>query len=952
MLALPERIWPEVEAWRNQGYHPFGSETTRQLLAHWFDRDEEQGDSFHECQRRAIETMVYLHEVRAVRTVRQVYEQFDPKWLSISLSIKEEADSIPFMKYCFKMATGSGKTWVLAALIVWQHFNVVNGESGSPWSARFMIVTPGLEVRHRIIDSFRGRYDPKSGRRNPESGDYKRPLFMPDGPQWRGRFHLLENVLEPDDIRANASPPDGPFVAITNWQQFVRPKADRASLAEQWGLSIPEEPQGEIVADFMTEHPDLIVLNDEAHHVHGKKTTKAEELVWRRFMGVLHDRMIERHGDKRGLFMQVDFSATPFYGSGQNKEFFPHIVYDYDLRDALNDMLVKQLFVEERPAPEGRAALKSLDFRATRGEAEKGRRGAVEGLSADQMRLLEIGTSKLNHLTGDFVNKGLSRKPVLMVLCEETEVADLVRNYLVGCENYKGDAFGERGVLLFHSNLTKEKHGYTLDEARGGRASAGNIERKHPTLDDIDDDEHPLQIVISVLALREGFDKTNICVTCVLRATEADMRLEQIVGRGLRLMFPPSKYPELQEAKRQSFERLQNREKPFNSLDFLYIVEHPRFKTFYDELRRQGYLIGAGDSSDTPPIGDLTPVQAAADRIPGRDIAWPVAVQDESSLPDITKIDAASLPTNTRFDFGALQSARGTAITDRHLETGTKAQTWKVPDKWFDYNHFLRSTADLIAKHGRTPLLTGKKAEIAAIVDEYTTRRLFRREIDFTLPQNYRVLTDPAVQGQVVEAVRGAIAEMLGQVRFEVRRGVWRRVSELRRIFVREDSSIAARKSIYPRVGVPAHAGGLERGVMEELLEASPEVEAWCKLQRKHGLRIVYRDVAGLQRTYDVDFVLRTAESCFLLETKADTLLTLPSTGLKARAAKTWCESISGVKPEGEGWPEQPATWEYLLRSEGLWEANAGVSFEVLLPMMRRLRDNVIAEQFHGGLFG
>ena len=202
--------------------------------------------------------------------------------LKLFKTIADEVNSTPFLKYWIKSATGSGKTWVLAALVVWQYFNSINGETNAPYSARFMVVTPGVEVRNRIFDSFLGRLDPKSGTRLPETSDYRRPLFIPDSMEWRGRFALLDSVLKPDDIRSNASPPDAPFVAITNWQQFVMPK-DKLSLAEELGLAALEEPRGEVIADFMTECPDLIVLNDKAHHVHGKKTAKAEELVlWNR----------------------------------------------------------------------------------------------------------------------------------------------------------------------------------------------------------------------------------------------------------------------------------------------------------------------------------------------------------------------------------------------------------------------------------------------------------------------------------------------------------------------------------------------------------------------------------------------------------------------------------------------------------------------------------------------
>ena len=941
-LALPERIAGEVEGWRNQGYSPFPSETSRQLLAYWFEREHDEADRFHDCQRKAVETVIYLHEVRGIRNLRQLYEEFAPERLKLFRNIAEEADGIPFAKYCVKMATGSGKTWVLAALLVWQYFNAINGETNAPFSSRFLIATPGLEVLNRMLDSFKGKRDPKTGNRGPYTRDLHRDLFMPNDARWRGQFNL--EILEPEDIRNNSTPPDGPFVAITNWQQFVLAK-DKESLAEQIGLSLPEEPRGEIVADFLTQYPDLVVMNDEAHHVHGNKTLRADELVWRKFMGVLHDRMVERHGQKQGLFMQVDFSATPFYGSGKAKQYFPHIVYDYDLRDALNEMLVKQLFLEERQVAEGKPALEDLDFHAEREFAQKGKRGAVLQLSQDQKQILQIAAAKLNQLTNDFVNKGLNRKPILMVLCEDTTVADRVYDHLLTVDNHQGDLFRRENILLFHSELKKDKHGYTIDEARG-TAHTGRLDI--PTLDKIDDDDDPLRIVVSVLALREGFDKTNISVIAVLRSADADLLLEQIVGRGLRLMFPSYKYPELQEAKHQAFEDLKKHEKPHNSLDFLYIVEHPRFRSFYDDLRKEGYLIASGDSTDTGATGDVVPVEADPDRIPGRDIAWPVAVQEEAKLPDLTAIEVKKLPSGT-WDIDALRKALATiAITDRHLETNTRADTWELRDKYFDYSHYLRTVARAIATEGKTQVLTGRLAEIAELVDDYTSHRLFGKTLDFNSPDNYKVLAYRPIQDHVTGMFRSILADMLGQPRYEVRRGIWRRVSDLPRIFVREEYCVQAHKCIYPRVGFPARNGGFEGDVMGGLLDSSGEVRAWCKLQRKHDLHIAYRDPSGLLRTYEADFLVRTDDCCYLLETKSDDYLTHPTVGVKTRAAKLWCESISGIRPEDVA---QPEAWEYLLLNEGTYYANRGCSFAALAPAMRRVRDQVIAQQFHGSLF-
>jgi type III restriction enzyme len=937
-LALASDISGEVLGWRQQGYHPFPSETTRQLLAHWFDRDDEADAQFHECQRLAIETIIYLHEIRRIDGLRQLYDQFAPDKLKLFKTIAGEVADTPFLKYCVKSATGSGKTWVLAALVVWQYFNSINEETNAEYSAHFMVVTPGLEVRNRILDSFLGRRDPKTGNRLPETSDYRKPLFMPDTMDWRGRFALLDNILQPADIRSNTSPPDAPFVAITNWQQFVMPK-DKLSLAEELGLAPLEEPQGEVIADFMTEFPDLIVLNDEAHHVHGKKTAKADELVWRRFMGVLYDRMRERHAAKQGLFLQFDFSATPFYGSGPNREYFPHIVYDYDLKDALQDMLVKQLFLEERTQQPGQPQLEQLDFNADRDDDRQ-----IVGLSLGQKRLLDIGLAKLGELVQDFRSKGLPEKPVYMVLCEDTAVADLVHSYLLDQKSPATNTkFIPRELLVFHSNLTKERHGYTQDEARSGTSDV------HATLDSIDDNEDPLRVVISVLSLREGFDKTNIGVITALRSGEADILLEQIVGRGLRLMFPAYKTDRtIQDAKQQSVEALRRKESPECCLDFLYLVEHPRFREFYNNLRKEGYLIASGDSSTTSATGDLIPIEAQPQRIPLRDIAWPHAIQEESKLPDLTGIDVMQLPPYKLTLDQQRHILSSLSITDRHLETDTRATTWALRDKNFNFSAFLAHTARVIAHQGKTRVLSSKYAEIAGLVDEYASSRLFREHVDFNDEANYKLLADPQVQDHVTSTLRARIIELLGQPIYEVRRGSWRRLSDLARINVREKSSVICNRSIYPRMPVSARFGGLERKFMETTLEGSPTVLAWCKLQRKHGLLIAYRDVSGLLRNYEVDFLVRTADRCYIIETKADRDLTHKTVGIKAKAARGWCEQISGIDPPPDC--PQPTQWEYLLLSESAYKTNAGVAFDALLPLMRQTRDQVIAGE-QGVLF-
>jgi type III restriction enzyme len=457
--------------------------------------------------------------------------------------------------------------------------------------------------------------------------------------------------------------------------------------------------------------------------------------------------------------------------------------------------------------------------------------------------MLDIGRHKLGQLSQEFQERGIDRKPVMMVLAEETEVAMLVEEYFATLTDERGRPYDHNQVMRIH---TPDKE---------VRFTDADLEVARKRLDAIDDDNDPLRVVISVLMLREGFDKTNICVTVVLRATEADLLLEQIVGRGLRLMFPEYRYPEFWDAKREAVEDLRRHRMPSNSLDFLFIVEHPRFRAFYDGLRQQGYLIGGGDTSKTRTTGDLVPIDAMPARIPTCDAAWPVLIFEQGKLPDLSQIDIPSLPKYPT-DFEQLkQMLAKLAISDTHVDTGTRAKTWKLDNQYFDFAFFLRQASQAIATAGKgSPILTAKYAEIAALVDEYASNYLFGQPVDFSLPENYRVLNFTLVFDHVIQHLRRAILTACEQAQYSVRQGVWQRLSDLKRIMVRETRSVETDRCIYPRQGYSAIGGGFERDFMLEILNTSPEVKAFAKPTRKHGLTIEYRDPDGITRPYEVDF--------------------------------------------------------------------------------------------------
>jgi len=942
-IYLANALEYEVNAWVNQGW-PGISKTTHELFNYWFNRDDAVEERFYECQKRAIETIVYCYEILKPKSLQELFERTCPEILYQHLPLKLEVEKVLFPKYALKMATGSGKTWVLAALIVWQYFNRINNENSNDFTYRFLVVTPGHEVLNRLLDSFKGKRNPKTGNRMPETSDYNRGLFIPEGSNWRNRFHL--EILEPSDVKPNVSPPEGSFALLTNWQQFRLKSSGQNLWAKFTGEDVEEMPRGEVILDFLSEFPDLIVMNDEAHHVHGKKSARGEELVWRKFMQLLFERLKTKHKEEFGTFTQIDYSATPFYGSGEKKEYFPHIVYDYDLVSGMQDMLVKQLFLEERQSLGGEE-LDELDFRADRYEDDKGRKsGEIKGLSAGQKLLLDIGRYKLEQLTQEFHDAGLEKKPVMMVLCEDTKVADLTKEHFSNLCDENGEYYDENRVMAIHSDL-KDKE---LKEARN-------------RLDKIDIDDDPLKVVISVLMLREGFDKNNICVTVVLRATEADLLLEQIVGRGLRLMFPAYQYPELQDSKIEAYQEIRRNKVPSSSLDFLFIVEHPRFRKFYEDLKAEGYYFGEGDTSKSSSTGDLIPIDAIPEKIDLYDIRWPIQVFDFGRMPELEQIDVSELrkyPGN----FHQLKNwLSKLLIQETHMETGKKTKTWKLDNEYFDYSHFLRQASRAIAYRGKTPILSAKQSMIAGLIDDYVTEYCFGESIDFSKKDNYNILNYTLIFDHVVQTIHQAIVKLIEGYKY-ISKGVWSKLSDVPRIMVRESKSVESDKSIYPRIGYQAKGGGFERDFMSEILNPSAEVLSYAKLDRRHNLKISYRDETGILRNYEVDFIVKTPDKNYLVETKADKDMNSPNVAVKARAALAWCEQASTVSPpdseingdkeyinrprnrinETRAEYKQSTEWEYLIISETLFFNNKGLGFNALVPFCRALRDKIIAQ--------
>src|SRR6266566_5310030 len=206
MMSLAKHLESKVRAWADNGWDGVTA-TTAALLRYWFSREPDATERFYDCQRRAIETVIYCHEVERAKNPLDLYSLEIPELAERFDSIQRELASVDYPKYAVKMATGTGKTWVLAALLVWQYFNKRQDPPNKLFSQHFLVVTPGLVVLDRLLDSFLGKLDPSSGSRDPLTSDYQRDLFIP--PAWRNTFNI--EVLSKEDVRPNALPPSGPF---------------------------------------------------------------------------------------------------------------------------------------------------------------------------------------------------------------------------------------------------------------------------------------------------------------------------------------------------------------------------------------------------------------------------------------------------------------------------------------------------------------------------------------------------------------------------------------------------------------------------------------------------------------------------------------------------------------------------------------------------------------------
>jgi type III restriction enzyme len=299
-LPLVNQIRPRVRAWREAGY-PGVTGITKRLLTHWQDPEERVHRRFFFCQLEAIETLIWLTE--AAPAERQ--------------GLVIPGDGGPFSRLCAKMATGSGKTIVMAMLIAWHILNKVTYPQDKRFCKNIFVVAPGLTVKNRL------------------------QVLIPAGPgNYYDEFNIVPAGLW-DKLRQGN-------VLIRNWHALAwdtEEQLAKKKSVDKRGAKSDEAYVREVLGEMATAR-NLVVINDEAHHAWRvpaeskvKGITKADIEEATKWIGGL-----DRIHRARGVLTCYDLSATPFVPSGKQgseEALFSWIVSDFGLNDAIEAGLVK-----------------------------------------------------------------------------------------------------------------------------------------------------------------------------------------------------------------------------------------------------------------------------------------------------------------------------------------------------------------------------------------------------------------------------------------------------------------------------------------------------------------------------------------------------------------------------------------------------------------------------------
>ncbi len=787
-----------VRAWRAGGYKGV-TDTTRRLLNFWFHTDHQLANRrpfrYHNAQRDAIEALIFVWEFEGVRRRKDLLQRYAEHDPNIRLPSYDE-----FARYAIKMATGSGKTKVMALAIAWQFLNAAresDPEVAAQYAKTFLVIAPNVIVFERL------RADFAEGR-----------IFHNDPivPKEMGVFWDFDCVMRGDGGRPHS---EGTLF-LTNVQQLYEGKEPKSEEPGEMTDVLGSPPPKKLdMADFddriALRAGNLAVLNDEAHHTHD------ESSEWSKVIRKLHE--------QTPIAMQLDFSATPRFQKGA---LFPWVITDYSLKQAIIDGIVKRPVKGITRAAELKSDIASVKYKPYLVAAVERWREYREQLSP------------------------LNKKPVLFVMMNTTGEADDVANWLQTA--YTGEFAGDR-TRVIHTNLSGEISGKELDQARKAAR-------------EVDEDDSPINAIVSVLMLREGWDVQNVTVVVGLRpyTAKANILPEQAIGRGLRLMF-----------------RGQNDGAYTERVD---VIGNPKFLEFIDELEKiEGYKFDSFQlGKDRLTIITITvdPEKLEYDiEIP---ILTPRLERKRSLAEEIAALDVMA------FNVPVLPAIAGGPAEEHFRYDGHDIITleklverdYKIPEPQTP-QEVIGFYARRIAQEVKLP---SQFAALAPKVREFFEFKAFGHQVVLQDKQMIHAMSTAVAQYVCVTEFKRALAPLVLEEKTPMLASPGRRLSSMEG-FPWSRPVWEGRKCLLNLVPCDNE---FEKA-FARFLDNAFDIERFSKLPASFGFSIEYTDGDVNLRSYYPDFVaVDNAGTHWLIETKGSETTEVAH---KDRAAELWVDNAS-----------------------------------------------------------
>ncbi|MBU4304311.1 MAG: DEAD/DEAH box helicase family protein [Candidatus Omnitrophica bacterium] len=790
-----------VKVWRDNAYD--GASATSKALLNWWFKQEHlvygvDGNTslfqYYFAQREAVETIIWLYDVAGVRNKYDLLpfdslgrvspNMFDEDWLRLVI----------------KMATGSGKTKVMSLLLAWSYFHKLY-EPDSELSRNFLLITPNIIVLERIKTDFDGL-----------KIFYQDPV-LPDngyeGRNWGDDFQITLHLQ--DDLTAISSTGN---IFLTNihrvYEGDVRdPSFQDEDLADYFLGDKPVTKTNQSMVDLgniIRDVDELVVINDEAHHIHDPK------MAWFKSIQDINNKLVLK--EKR-ISLQIDCTATPKHNNGG---IFVQTISDYPLVEAIHQSIVKTPVLPDQ---------------------------------ASRAKLQEKQSAIFTEKYEDYINLGIEewrktykeleptgKKAILFIMTDDTKNCDEVQQYLE--KNYS-DLNGK--VLTIHTNKSGD-----ISEKVTGKAKE-ELDRLRKQANEIDSMESPYKVIVSVLMLKEGWDVKNVTTIVGLRAYSATSNIlpEQTLGRGLRRMF----------FGREDVE------------EYVSVVGTPAFMDFVESIRAEGVELekrkmDSTTKAVTPTVIEIDHGNPKKD-IQKLDIELPILTpriqREYKNLSDLN----VSAFQHARLKVKQFNEQEQREIVFKHvieekIHHTTILESNIEPNYQSVVGFFAQSIMRELRLFGCYDVLFGK-------VKEFIQLYLFESEILLDDKNILRNMSEIEVTKTIIQTFKKEINALTVKDVGDAQIKNYVKISNSRPFVVNDRAYLVPKKSVFNRI-VGDSQFELEFADFLERV-GDDEVISFAKNYYEVHFKIDYKNADGTIANYYPDFFVKTdGKTVYIVETK------------------------------------------------------------------------------------